>query len=83
MRRLGITEILPIEDYRETAACVAKGLEAHGHTVDHAPNGRDGPLLAAGEPYRVMRIDRMRPGLDGLTIVKAIGGAGVKTPVLF
>ena len=60
-----------------------KSLQQHGHVVDHASNGRDGLFLAAGEPYDVMVVDRMLPGLDGLGIVKTIRGAGVKTPVLF
>ena len=71
-------KILLIEDDPETAAYIANGLKEHGHTVDQAPNGRDGLLLAAGEPYEVMIIDRMLPGLDGLAIVKTIRGAGVE-----
>lgn len=76
-------KILLIEDDASTSAHVARSLRQHGHVVDHAPNGREGLLLAAGEPYDVMIIDRMLPGLDGLGIVKTIRGAGVKTPVLF
>ena len=76
-------KILIIEDDPETAAYIVNGLKEHGHTVDHAPNGRDGLFLAAGESYDVLIVDRMLPGLDGLGIVKTIRGAGVKTPVLF
>ncbi len=76
-------KILVIEDDQETAAYIAKGLHEHGHTVDHASTGRDGLLLAAGEPYDALIVDRMLPGLDGLAIVKTIRSAGVKTPVLF
>jgi two-component system, OmpR family, response regulator len=76
-------KILIIEDDPETAAYIANGLKEHGNTVDHAPNGRDGLFLAAGESYDVLIVDRMLPGLDGLGIVKTIRGAGVKTPVLF
>jgi two-component system, OmpR family, response regulator len=76
-------KILLIEDDAATARHIVKSLRQHGHTVDHAVNGRDGLFLAAGEPYDVMIIDRMLPGLDGLGVVKTIRGAGVKTPVLF
>lgn len=76
-------KILIIEDDPNTADYVVKGLKEHGHTADHALNGRDGLLLAAGESYDVMIIDRMLPGLDGLGVVKTIRGAGIKTPVLF
>jgi two-component system OmpR family response regulator len=76
-------KILVIEDDPETAAYVAHGLKEHGHTVDHAPDGRDGLFLAAGAAYDVIIVDRMLPGLDGLAIVKTIRGAGIKTPALF
>lgn len=76
-------KILLIEDDQTTADYVAKGLRQHGHVIDPARTGRDGLLLAAGEAYDVMIVDRMLPGLDGLSIVKTIRGAGVKTPVLF
>ncbi len=76
-------KILLIEDDAETASYIVKGLREHGHVVDHAENGRDGLFLAAGEPYDVVIVDRMLPGIDGLSIVKTVRGAGVKAPVLF
>ena len=76
-------KILLIEDDAETAAYIVNGLSEEGLVVEHADNGRDGLVLAAGESYDVMIVDRMLPGLDGLGIVKTIRGAGVKTPVLF
>jgi two-component system OmpR family response regulator len=76
-------KILVIEDDDDTASYVTKGLTQQGHVVDCAANGRDGLFLAAGEPYDVLIVDRMLPGLDGLAIVKTIRGAGVKMPVLF
>lgn len=76
-------KILLIEDDDETSRYVSDGLTRQGHVVDHAKNGRDGLFLAASEPYDVMIVDRLLPGLDGLAVVKTIRGAGVKTPVLF
>ena len=76
-------KILLIEDDAETASYVANGLKEQGHIVDRVANGRDGLFMAAGEPFDVMVIDRMLPGLDGLAIVKTVRGAGIKTPVLF
>jgi two-component system OmpR family response regulator len=75
-------KILLIEDDAETARYIVNGLTEQGLVVDHAENGRDGLVLAAGEPYDVMIFDRMLPGLDGLGILKTIRSAGVKTPVL-
>ena len=76
-------KVLLIEDDVKTTAYVKRGLEEHGHVVDTAASGRDGLFLAAGEPYDVMIVDRMLPGLDGLGIVKTVRAAGVTTPVLF
>ncbi len=76
-------KILLIEDEDETARYVTDGLKRQGHVIDHANNGRDGLFHAAGEPYDVIIVDRLLPGLDGLAVVKTIRGAGVKTPVLF
>lgn len=76
-------KILLIEDDRETADYIRRGLSEHGHVVDVAPTGKEGLLLAASEPYDLMIVDRMLPGVDGLTIVRTARAAGVKTPVLF
>jgi two-component system OmpR family response regulator len=76
-------KILVIEDDKTTAAYIQKGMAELGHVIDIAETGRNGLFMAAGEPYDVMIIDRMLPGLDGLGIVKTIRAAGVRTPVLF
>jgi len=76
-------KILLVEDDKQTADYVAKGLREHGHTVDRADNGRDGLFLAGSEPYDVIVVDRHMPQMDGLSLVKAARAAGVKIPVLF
>jgi len=75
-------KLLLVEDDRETAAYVKRALTEAGHAVDHATDGRDGLLLAAGETYDVMVLDRMLPSIDGLAILRTIRASGVKTPVL-
>lgn len=75
-------KLLIVEDDKDGAAYVVKALEEAGHTVDHAATGRDGLLLAAGEPYDVIVLDRMLPGIDGLGILRTIRASGVQTPVL-
>ena len=74
---------LLIEDDRETAAYIRRGLEQHGHVVDHLVHGSEGLVQAATATYDVLIVDRMLPGTDGLSLVKAVRAAGVKTPVLF
>lgn len=74
--------ILVIEDDEETASYVAKGLGEHQHVVDVAKDGKEGLFLALEGNHEVMVIDRMLPGLDGLSIIQSIRAAGRKTPVL-
>jgi two-component system OmpR family response regulator len=75
--------ILVIEDDREAAEYLVKGLRESGYTVDHAANGKDGLFLALSEPYDAMVVDRMLPGPDGLTIVESVRKSNISTPVLF
>ena len=75
--------VLVIEDDAETASYIAKGLGESGYAVDVATDGKDGLLLAIGEDYDVAVVDRMLPGLDGLSLVETLRRAGKDTPVLF
>lgn len=75
-------KLLLVEDDNDTAAYVGKALAETGHVVDRAAGGRQGMMLAAGEPYDVIILDRMLPEMDGLAILKTIRAIGVKTPVL-
>lgn len=74
--------VLVIEDDAQTAGYMVKGLTEGGHTVDHANNGRDGLFLATSGEYDAMIVDRMLPGLDGLSLIQALRAANVATPVL-
>ncbi len=74
--------VLIVEDDREVAAYLQKGLKQQGYTVDHAADGKEGLLLASTEEYDVLIIDRMLPGIDGLSIVKTLRASGNATPIL-
>ncbi|WP_339861734.1 response regulator transcription factor [Paremcibacter congregatus] len=75
--------LLLIEDEREVADFIQKGLEEVGHQVCTMHNGRDGLAQAISSDFDVLIIDRMLPELDGLSIVKALRASGDPTPVLF
>src|ERR1700743_3035984 len=75
-------KLLLVEDDREAAGYLKRALSEAGHAVDHAAAGRDGLMLAAGETYDVIILDRMLPEVDGLAILRTIRTSGVKTPVL-
>lgn len=74
--------LLIIEDEKDVCAYIAKGMKEAGHIVDVAVTGKDGLFMATTESYDVMIVDRMLPELDGLTIIRTLRGAGVKTPAL-
>jgi two-component system OmpR family response regulator len=75
-------KLLVIEDDRETAAYIVKGLAESGYVVDHAGEGRDGLFMASSGAYDALIVDRMLPGMDGLAIIAALRAAEISTPVL-
>jgi len=75
-------KLLVVEDDREAAAFLVKGLKESGHTVDHAADGREGLMLATTERFDAIVLDRMLPGMDGLAIVAALRASENPTPVL-
>jgi len=77
-----LMRILLVEDDREAASYLVKGLTESGHRVALAEEGRDGLEMATQENFDAMIIDRMLPGIDGLSIVAALRAARNQTPVL-
>ena len=77
-----VVRILIVEDDGDVASFIKSGLEQGGYTVDHASNGKDGLFLATTESYDAMVIDRMLPGVDGLTIVRTLRASDISSPVL-
>lgn len=76
-------KLLVIEDDRTTADYIVGGLRQEGHVVDHLADGREALAQAMSGGYDVMVVDRMLPGLDGLSLVKALRAAKVATPAIF
>jgi two-component system OmpR family response regulator len=75
-------KILVVEDDVTTADYIAGGLEQKGFVVDRASNGRDGLFHATDSNYAAIVLDRMLPGMDGLSVLSAIRAAGIQTPVI-
>lgn len=73
---------LIIEDDEVVAKFIAKGLRQHGYLVDVARDGRSGLFHALEQAYDVMVVDRMLPGLDGLSVLRTVRSAGNATPIL-
>ena len=74
--------ILVVEDDADTADYISKGLREAGFTVEHVADGRDGLYLASSSAFDAVIMDRMMPGMDGLSVVKALRAGGVETPIL-
>jgi two-component system OmpR family response regulator len=74
--------ILVIEDDKDVASFIRNGLVQAGCNVDHAGNGRDGLFLATTESYDALVVDRMLPGIDGLTVIRTLRASSNTTPVL-
>lgn len=77
-----MSSILCVEDDATMAEHIAQGLRGAGHHVDIAATGTLGLELAMGDRYAAIVLDRMLPGLDGLTLLLRLREAGNHTPVL-
>jgi two-component system, OmpR family, response regulator len=75
-------KILVVEDDATTADYIAGGLEENGFVVDRASDGRDGLFHATDSKYAAIVLDRMLPGMDGLSVLSAMRAAGIQTPVI-
>lgn len=75
-------KILLIEDDKESAKYLLKGLREQAHVVDHCVSGRDGLFMATTEHYDAMIIDRMLPEVDGITIVQTLRASNNQTPIM-
>jgi two-component system OmpR family response regulator len=76
-------KILLIEDDKMAGPYIATGLREEGHSVDLLTNGQEGLIQAAVGIYDLMIVDRMLPGIDGVSLVKTLRGAKNRTPILF
>ena len=75
-------KLLVVEDDRETAAYLAKGLGESGYSVDRAGDGREGLFMASSGGYQAIVLDRMLPQMDGLSMLSALRAADIRTPAL-
>lgn len=75
--------ILIIEDQPEILQNIADYLELKGYLVDCAYDGLGGIHLAVTQPFDLIILDLMLPGMDGITLCKKLRQeAQVFTPVI-
>src|SRR5258706_9171596 len=82
LRNKSMPRVLLIEDDKETADEIRAELGDRGFDVDWAANGIEGLDKARSGNAQALIVDRLLPGMDGLTIVEALRQEGVRTPVL-
>jgi two-component system OmpR family response regulator len=74
--------VLVVDDERRLAAGLRKGLEAEGFTIDVALDGTDGLWMAREQPYDVIVLDIMLPGVNGYKICETLRQERIWTPIL-
>lgn len=77
-----MTRILLIEDDAETAEEIIAELQQRGYETEWGGSGIEGLDKARSCRPDAMIVDRMLPGMDGLTIIEALRQEQVRTPVL-
>ena len=76
-------KILLAEDDAKMAEYLTAGLTESGHSVDHVTDGRDALSYCLYNDSDLAILDRMMPGMDGLSVLKALRAAKKDLPVLF
>lgn len=76
-------KILVAEDDLQSSEFIRKGLTQEGHQVECLTDGRDVLSACLYTPYDMLVLDRMMPGMDGLTVLKTLRAADRHVPVLF
>lgn len=76
-------KILVADDDKTTSEFIRKGLTENGHSVDCVFDGRDALTYCMYSQCDLVILDRMMPGMDGLSVLKALRAAGNVLPVIF
>ncbi|MDX9874035.1 MAG: response regulator transcription factor [Spongiibacteraceae bacterium] len=74
--------VLLIEDDRSVASYIQQGLLDNGYQVTVEADGSRGLAVAREANFDIAIIDRMLPGLDGLSIIQSLRDAGNNLPAL-
>ena len=65
-------QILVVEDQTAIARNIAEYFEPRGHVLDFATDGSQGLSLALSNPYDLVVLDIMLPGMDGFEVCRRI-----------
>lgn len=76
-------KVVVAEDDRTSSDFIRKGLAQQGHSVESVFDGRDALTFCLYNNCDVLVLDRMMPGMDGLSVAKALRASGRTMPILF
>ena len=74
--------ILIVEDNKDILTNVMDFLMSENHTVDCAQDGLSGLHLAATQPFDIIVLDVMLPGMDGFQLCQRLREANILTPII-
>jgi len=74
--------ILLVEDEKNVAAFIKKGLEEETYTVNVAEDGPEGLLMATSADFDLIILDIMLPGMNGIEVCKTLRAKGINKPIL-
>ena len=74
--------VLVVEDQKNVARFLAKGLREQAYAVDVARDGLDGFAMADATQYDIIILDLMLPGIDGFEVCRRLRARGSETPIL-
>ncbi len=77
-----MARVFLIEDDEQTATEIVTDLALRGFAIERAADGLVGLERASHETWDVLVVDRMLPGLDGLSIIEALRNQQNRTPAL-
>lgn len=77
-----MARVLVVDDERRVATAIKRGLEAEGFAVDAVYDGHDGLWMAREQPYDVIVLDVMLPGVNGYKVCSTLRDEGNWTPIL-
>ena len=74
--------VLVVEDEKQVAGLIQKGLEEQGFHVEISHDGAEAHGLASTREYDVIVLDIMLPGRDGLSILRSLRKQRNPVPVI-
>jgi DNA-binding response OmpR family regulator len=74
--------LLVVEDDPRVADFLARGLRAEGYLITVARTGPEGLELGRSQPFDLILLDLMLPGLSGLEVCQELRARRVLTPIL-